>query len=102
MTKKVTDIVSYLTPVGLILAFVLGDREHSRFHLNQALVLFLASVLLDVIRRFLGWVPLVGWMARLLIGLIGIALGLFWLIGFISAISGTEKKVPVLGDIQLL
>lgn len=102
MTKKATDIVSYLTPVGLIIAFVLGDREHSRFHLNQALVLFLASVLLDVVRRLFGWVPLLGWMAKLVIGLIGIALGIFWLMGFISALSGTENKVPVLGDIQLL
>lgn len=102
MTKKLTDIVAYITPLGLILAFVFGDRENSRFHLNQALVLTLTSLLMDVLRRVIGWLPLVGWMAKVVIWLLGIALGIFWLIGFISALAGTEKKVPVLGEIQLL
>lgn len=37
MDKKVTDIVAYLTWVGLIIAFVAGDKEASKFHLNQSL-----------------------------------------------------------------
>lgn len=102
MAKKTTDIVSYLTPVGLIIAFVLGDREHSRFHLNQALVLFLVSLLMDVVRRVIGWVPLIGWLTNWIIGIIGLIWLVLWLLGFASAISGTEKKVPILGDIQLL
>lgn len=102
MSKKLTDIVAYITPLGLILAFVFGDREGSRFHLNQALVLVLASLIMDVIRRLIGWLPLVGWMARLVIGALGIGLFVLWLIGLLSALGGTEKKVPVLGEIQLL
>lgn len=35
MDKRTTDVVAYLTWVGLIIAFVAGDRERSRFHLNQ-------------------------------------------------------------------
>lgn len=102
MTKKVTDIVSYLTPVGLIIAFVMGDRENSRFHLNQALVLFLTSLLMDVVRRVIGWLPLVGWLAKLLISLFGIVWIILWIIGILSAISGEEKKIPILGEIKLL
>lgn len=102
MTKRATDIVSYLTPLGLIIAFVLGDRENSRFHLNQALVLFLTSILMDVVRRVIGWLPLVGWMAKLLISLFGIVWIILWLIGIFSAITGEEKKIPILGDIKLL
>lgn len=102
MSKKMTDIVAYITPLGLILAFVFGDRENSRFHLNQSLVLMLASLIMDVIRRLIGWLPLVGWLARLLISLLGIVWVILWIIGICSAISGTEKKVPVLGEIRLL
>lgn len=102
MSKKLTDVVAYITPLGLILAFALGDRENSRFHLNQALVLALASLLLGVIRRLISWLPLVGWLVRLVLGALGICLFVLWLIGLLSALGGTENKVPVLGEIRLL
>ena len=102
MTKKATDIVAYLTPLGLILAFVLGDRENSRFHLNQALVLTLCSILMGLVQRVIGWIPLIGWLANWIIGVIGLVWLVLWFIGIASAIGGTEKKVPILGEIQLL
>ena len=85
MSKKVTDIVAYITPIGLILAFLIGDREKSKFHINQALVIFLAEILLGIVERILGRIPLLG-------GII---------IGLVSACQGTEKRVPVIGDIVL-
>ena len=33
MNKQITDIVSYLSWPGLLIAFFLGDRYASRFHL---------------------------------------------------------------------
>ena len=44
MSKQTTDIVAYLTWVGLIIALVAGDRESSRFHLNQSLVIWARSI----------------------------------------------------------
>ena len=35
-TKKVTSIVAYLSWIGLLIAFVAGDREGAKFHLNQS------------------------------------------------------------------
>ena len=81
MDKRATDIVAYLTWVGLLIAFVAGDREGSRFHLNQSLVIWLAGTVLGFVTRF----PL-----------------LCWFIGIINAIQGVEKEVPVLGQIHLL
>lgn len=37
MDKKTTGIVAYLTWIGLVIAFVAGDKEGAKFHLNQAL-----------------------------------------------------------------
>lgn len=96
MSKQTTDIVAYLTWVGLIIALVAGDRESSRFHLNQSLVIWLAATLISVAAR---WLPLFGW----LVGMVG---GLFcalcWFIGIINAIQGVEKEVPLLGQIKIL
>ena len=43
MNKRTTDVVAYLTWVGLLIALVAGDRYESRFHLNQSLVIWLAG-----------------------------------------------------------
>lgn len=102
MDKKATDIVAYLTPIGLILAFIFGDREHSRFHLNQALVIVLAELILGVIEGVTTWIPLVGWIAEVVIVILSIALFVLWVKGIGSAIKGTEVPVPILGEIKLL
>ncbi len=87
MNKKVTGIVAYLTWIGLIIAFIMGDREGAKFHLNQALVILLFSLL--------GMIPLVGWIWSFFIFIC-------WLIGLIAAIQDVEKPVPLLGRIHLL
>ena len=87
MDKKTTSIVAYITWIGLIVAFCAGDKEGAKFHLNQALVITLFSLLT--------WVPFVGW-----------AWGIFtfvcWILGLIAAINQEEKEVPLIGKIKLL
>ena len=57
MDKRTTDIVAYITPIGLIIALLLGQREDSKFHVNQALVIWIAS-LLGVTAYAAGWLGL--------------------------------------------
>ena len=95
MTKKTTDILAYITIFGLIIAFVAGDREESKFHLNQALVLWLAAIVSGVVAI----IPVLGWIVTTVAG---IFIFVCWVIGLVSAIQGTEKPVPLLGGIQLL
>lgn len=91
MDKKVTDIVAYITIIGWAIAYAIGDREGSKFHLNQALVLALAELLLGVITAI---VPI--------LSIVGLVLFVLWVIGLVAAIQGQEKRIPLLGDIQLL
>ncbi len=102
MNKRTTDIVSYLTWVGLLIAFVMGDRTASRFHMNQSLAIWLASTLCGVAIRLVGWIPVVGWLARVALCLVEVFCAVCWFIGFINAIQGVERPVPVLGQIRLL
>lgn len=88
MDKKTTGIVAYITWIGLLIAFITGDKEGAKFHLNQALVVWIAGLLC-------GFIPLVGWIGSLFCLVCAI-------IGLISAINGTEKEVPLLGKIKLL
>ena len=87
MDKKTTSIVAYITWIGLIIAFCAGDKEGAKFHLNQALVIFLFGLLV--------WIPCLGqiW---------GIFIIVCWIMGLIAAISQEEKPVPLIGGIKIL
>lgn len=87
MDKKTTGIVAYLTWIGWLIALLAGDKEGAKFHLNQALVLWLFSLLSAI--------PCIGWIW-------GIFIIVCWFIGFIGAINEEEKEVPLIGSIKIL
>ena len=87
MDTKTTSIVAYITWIGLIVAFCAGDKEGAKFHLNQALVIFLFSLL--------SLIPCVGWIQAIFILVC-------WIMGLIAAINQEEKPVPLIGGIKIL
>lgn len=102
MDKKVTGIVGYLTWIGLIVAFCAGDKEGAKFHLNQSLVIWVAEIVVAVIARIAGYIPVVGTIVALVAGICQIALFVFWIMGLINAIKEEEKPLPLIGGIQIL
>lgn len=102
MDKKLTGIVGYITWIGLIIAFFAGDKEGAKFHLNQSLVIWLAEIVLAVIATIGGYIPVVGLIVSMLVGICQIVLAVFWVMGLISAIKEEEKPLPIIGGIQIL
>ena len=92
MDKKVTGIVAYITLIGWAIAYLIGDREGAKFHMNQALVLALAELVVGIVGGIIGIVGTV----------LGVVMFVLWVIGIVGAIQGKEKKGPLLGDIVLL
>ena len=87
MDTKTTSIVAYISWIGLIIAFCAGDKEGAKFHLNQALVIFLFA--------FLGIIPFIGWIWSIFIVVC-------WIMGLVAAINQEEKPVPLIGGITLI
>ncbi len=102
MDKKVTGIVSYITWIGLIIAFCAGDKEGAKFHLNQSLVLWIAELVLVVIANVAGFIPIAGLIIQLLVGICQIVWIVFCIMGLVSAIKEEEKPLPLIGGIQIL
>ena len=88
MDTKTTGIVAYLTWIGLLIAFLAGDKEGAKFHINQGLVLLLASLVCGII-------PFLGWAAEIFVFVC-------WIIAFIGAVQGQEKEMPLLGKIKII
>ncbi|WP_372793761.1 DUF4870 domain-containing protein [Lutibacter sp.] len=91
---KTTAIISYITFIGTIIAFIMNNDKHNSFaafHIRQMIGLSLFSLVNSfIIGRYGGiWAS----------GIIGIGLFVLWIIGFIGATQGEEKKVPFVGDL---
>lgn len=102
MDAKVTGIVSYLSWIGWIIAFFAGDKEGAKFHLNQSLVIMIGMTVLSILSMVAGVIPVVGLIISLVVGILSLALFVFWIMGLIAACKQEEKAVPVIGNIQLL
>ena len=86
MDTKSTGVISYITFIGWLVAYCAGDREGAKFHMNQALVIYIFSLL--------GIIPCVGqiW---------GIFMLVCWIMGLVAAINGEENEVPLIGSIRI-
>ena len=91
MNTKVTSIVGYIGWLGWLIAFLAGDKEGAKFHLNQALLVNLLSIIGTV----LAGVPVVGWV-------LSVAVLVFWVMGLVYAIKQEEKEIPLIGSIKIL
>ena len=92
MDTKLTSIVAYISWIGLIIAFVAGDKEGAKFHINQALVIMLFSLV-----SLLSFIPIVG----ILTGIWSIFMVVCWILGLVAAIKQEEKEVPLIGKIRI-
>ena len=95
MSAKTTGIVAYITWVGFIIALVLGDRKRAMFHINQALVINLAVIAVNIVSI----IPILGWIVAVLGSIFCFVC---WIMGLYYAITEQEKEVPLLGQIKLL
>ncbi len=87
-------LISYLTLIGLVIAFVMNNDkkyEFAKFHIRQSLGVFLSAIALS----FIGIIPVLGW----LVWIVGIFVLLYmWIIGLMNAINGKQEVVPILGE----
>lgn len=88
MNAKATGILSYFFGiVGWLIAYLAGDKEGAKFHLNQSLVIFLFSIPCII--------PCIGWIWA-------IFMVVCWVLGLIAACKEEEKEVPLIGKIKIL
>lgn len=95
MSTKATNIVCYIGWIGWLIAFLAGDKEGAKFHLNQSLVLMIASLASGVVC----FIPLIG----VIVGcIVSVALLVFGIMGIVYAAQDQEKELPLIGKFKIL
>jgi uncharacterized membrane protein len=98
---KTVAIISYLSIIGWIIAYVMYGNNKTAlgaFHLRQTIALYVVSLAIWVLQIILAFIPVIGLITAVIVILIYIALFVFWIIGFIAAINGQEKAIPIIGE----
>ncbi|GEM_PF-393483 len=77
--------LAYITWIGLLIAFLVGkENRFTRYHIQQALVLLIAFLLVPI--------PVIGWIW-------GIFCLVLWVMGLINGFSGNAKPLFLIGPI---
>jgi uncharacterized membrane protein len=91
---KTIAIISYITWIGTLIAFFMNKDKRNAFaafHIKQMIGLSIFSLVNTfIVARYGG-----AWAS----GIIGVGLFVCWIIGFIGALQGEEKKAPLIGDV---
>lgn len=97
INKNIIAAVAYITWIGFLAAYVLGDKNDPfiRHHLNQALVIDLAGLIAGVFAV----IPLLG---AVIAGVVNIAGFVLDIMGAVSAYQGSRASLPFIGDIHII
>ncbi len=94
MDGKTTAIVSHITLIGWIIAFVTNNDKKdplASFYIRQMLGLFAIGFACMIF----GFIPLIG----LIVFPVYLILIVFWIISLINAANGKMQALPVIGDL---
>ncbi len=90
---KTVAIIAYIFFIGWVIALLMNNEKKTSlgsYHLRQSLGIMCVGVILVIITWIVGiWI---------LSTIINLAIFVFWLLGFLSAIQGEMKPVPVFGE----
>lgn len=97
---KTVAIISYLSIIGWIIAFVMHGNNKTplgAYHLRQTIALFVISLCTWIVQMLLVFIPYIGWALDILLIFVYIGLFVLWIIGFVAALNGQEKPMPLIG-----
>ncbi|MDB6015807.1 MAG: putative rane protein [Pedosphaera sp.] len=100
--NKVFAVLAYIGILFLVPLLAAPNSRFARFHTNQGIVLFLASIIGGAGSFVLMMVPFVGCFAVLLPVVVGVGSFVLMILGIINAATGQYKPLPLIGHFELI
>jgi len=98
MNQKTLSILSYVTIIGWIIAYIKGKELQPKndlvtYHLKQGLGFFILSIIVNVILSVVVYtIPSLG-----ILNYLSLILLVLWVFGIINAVNEQKKPIPVIG-----
>lgn len=100
--NKVFAIVGYIGILFLVPLLAAPNSRYARYHANQSIVLFIATIVASGAFFVLGHIPFLGRVLGVVGSVVWIASLVLMVLGIVNAASGKCQPLPVLGKFQLL
>ncbi len=101
---KLMGVLSYIIP--LIPYFVEKENKFVRYHAIQGMNLLIISIIYGVaysiLSVFLVFIPIIGWIAIFLIGLLGFGILALCIMGIIDVCNGNARELPIVNKCQFI
>lgn len=94
MADRLSAALAYITVIGWVISLIIhksNPKYFINFHLKNALFLHGAAFAMSFLMRYANALGI-------LLSIIGLALMVYYAIGIINALMGSEKPLPFLGD----
>lgn len=98
-SAKVICILDYFSVLCLLGLFVEKDNPDVRFHTNQGLILFLLEVVIGVVSTILGWIPILGFIIRIICSLLSLGCVALAIVGIVNVAQNQRRPLPVIGKL---
>ncbi len=97
--NKTVAMVAYFWVLFLVPLVVAPNSAFAKYHANQGLILFIASLILMVADSVLRLLPLIGFGVNIAIWAILVA---YVILGIVNAARGKARPLPIIGHYKLL
>lgn len=95
-------IVAYLWILFIVGLIAAPNSKFAKYHANQGLVLFLASIIASVGCLVIGFIPLVNMILVLAVPLLWLGWLVLAILGIVNAAGGRCKPLPMIGHYELI
>lgn len=102
--RKLICAIGYI-PCGLLFFIPLimyQNDQFAKFHANQSLVLFLTSVIGEVVFNVLGVISFLSLAMHILASVFGVLMLVLCILGIVNVVNEEQKKLPVIGEFSLI
>ena len=103
------NAMAVLAYILFFIPLLTGDFKTSpfvKFHTNQGTVMFIVAlaygVVCGILSTILLFIPFIGWMMILLLGMVWLIYPVFMVMGIINVTNGQMKPLPLIGDITII
>ena len=101
--------MAVLAYIIFFIPLLTGDFKASpfvKFHTNQGTVMFIVAlaygVVCGILSTILIFIPFIGWLMILLLGMVWLIYPVFMVMGIINVTNGQMKPLPLIGDITII
>lgn len=95
--NKISAVVPYFIPFLFFLPLIMDKNSgFCKFHANQQLTWLIVTVIIEIIQKIIGVIPVIGWLANILISIavLLVSVGLMY-----GAAKGKALRLPFVGEL---